>query len=92
MNDATTSSGVSGVPSWNLTFRRIWNVHVFALFDAFHDVASRGTSREFLSAKTSCSPAMCDTASAPSDCRSGGSSEPSAAGEPTRSTPAVERA
>ena len=76
-------------PSWNLTFLRIWNVHVFALFDAFHDVASRGTRREFLSAKTSCSPAMCETASAPSDCSSGGSSEPSVRGEPTRRVPPV---
>ena len=83
----TTSSAVNGVPSWNLTFLRIWNVQVFALFDAFHDVAILGTRREFLSAKTSCSPAMCEIASAPSDCRSGGSSEPSALGEPTRSVP-----
>ena len=78
-----------GVPSWNFTFLRIWKVHVLALFDDFQAVAIRGTSREFLSANTSCSPAMCETASAPSDCRSGGSSEPSVAGEPTRSVPAV---
>ncbi len=92
MKVATTSSGVSGVPSWNRTLRRIWNVHVFALFDAFHDVAIRGTRREFLSAKTSCSPAMCETASAPRDWSSGGSSEPSAFGEPMRRVPAVVRA
>ena len=83
--------GVSGVPSWNFTFRRIWNVQVFALLDDFHAVAIRGTRRELLSANTSCSPAMCETASAPSDCRSGGSSVPSVAGEPTRSVPAVIR-
>src|SRR5438093_3609378 len=69
---ATTSSTVIGVPSWNLTPWRILNVQDFEPFDAFHEVASCGWSTEFLSAKTSCSPAMCETASAPSDWSSGG--------------------
>src|SRR4051812_1667225 len=65
LNVATTSSAVSGVPSWNLTPCRSLNVQLFALFDGFHDVARRGLSTEFLSAQTSCSPGMCEIESAP---------------------------
>src|SRR3954452_12804941 len=86
---ATTSSAESGVPSWNFTPWRILNVHDLAPLDDFHEVASRGRSTEFLSAKTSCSPARWVGPIAPSDCSNGGSSEPSGITPPKRSVFAV---
>ncbi len=87
LNVATTSSAEKGWPSWNLTPLRSWKVQVFALFDDFHDVASMGRRTAFLSAYTSCSPASMETPRAPSDCSSGGSSEPSTEMCPMRIVP-----
>src|ERR671919_2827520 len=49
LNVATTSSAVIGLPSWNLTPRRSWNVHDLPPRDGFHDVARRGRKTAFLS-------------------------------------------
>ncbi len=49
-NDATTSSAVMGVPSWNLTSVRNLNVHDFASLDGFQLVASSGCIFAFTSA------------------------------------------
>ena len=90
-NVATTSSAVIGVPSWNFTPVRSLNVHVFAPSDGFQLSARRGMIFELLSVYTSCSPGMCEIESAPSDCSSGGSSEPSGMIPPTRIVPPERR-
>src|SRR5689334_24775942 len=49
-----TACASSGVPSWNLTPRRRWNVKTFASGDASHDAASWGMA--FMSESNPSSP------------------------------------
>lgn len=42
-SDHTTSSAVTGLPSWNTAPLAILNVHVFRSLDESHDAASLGT-------------------------------------------------
>ena len=43
---AQTASALNGVPSWNLTPSRRWNVHVRPSLLVSHDVARDGTTSE----------------------------------------------
>ena len=66
---ATTSWAVSVFPLWNLTPRRIWNVHTVASAFAFQLVASAGRTRPCGFVKVRYSPGMPANASEPPSLR-----------------------